>query len=119
MQRHNTESIMDNVSTEAQISFRFLNLDKFQAFTLEREILGASYKQQSNSDCYVGYIPLSGQTFDDINDYYVRQRIEISECDIFVSVNLASKTNTVEIPAIVNRILKYIDCQLTFSVTAV
>ena len=109
---------MDNVSTAAKISFRFLNLDKFQAFTLEREMLGAWYKRQSNSDCYVGYIPLNGQTFDDINDYYVRQRIEISECDIFISVNLALQANTVEIPAIVNRMLKYIDCQLTFAMTA-
>ena len=110
---------MENLNTEAEISFRFLSLDKLQAYTLEREILGATHKKHDKNNCYLGYVPLTKQNFDDINDYYVRQRIDIGACDIFVSLNAESDTNIVDIPAIVNRMLKYIDCKLTFSFTRV
>jgi hypothetical protein len=108
---------MDKLHTEAEISFRFLRLDKLQAYTLEREIFGASHNKQSNNHDYCGYAPLTKQNLDDINDYFVRQRIEIEQCDIFISVNSPLETNIIDIPAIVNRMLKYIDCKLTFSFT--
>ena len=111
---------MNNSNIEANISFRFNRLDKLQAFTLVRAILGSSYEEPKlASDCYVGYVPLTKENLDDINDYYVRQRIEIEDCDIFVSANPTSVTNIIELPAIVNRMLKYIDCKLRFSFTAV
>lgn len=110
---------MNNSNIETKISFRFNRLDKLQAFTLVRAILGSSYEENLASDCYVGYVPLTKQNLDDINDYYVRQRVEIEDCDIFVSANSTSATNIIELPAIVNRMLKYIDCKLTFSFTAV
>ena len=84
-----------------------------------RDIVGSSYEEQLMNKGYVGSVKLTDNNFDDINDFYVRQRIEINECDIFVSVNAESGTKTVDIPAVVNRILKYIDCQLTLSFTVV
>ena len=57
--------------------------------------------------------------FDDINDYYVRQRVLIEDCDIFVSVSSKAGTKVSEIPTIVNRMLKYIDCKLSFSFTVI
>ncbi|TWX65314.1 hypothetical protein ESZ36_18280 [Colwellia demingiae] len=102
---------------EAEISFRFLSLDKFQAYSLVREILGSTHKEDLENKCYVACVPLTQQNFEDINDYYVRQRIEIEACDIFVSVNSDSASGIVDIPLIVNRMLKYIDCKLTFSFT--
>ena len=104
-------------NTEAEISFRFNSLDKMQAFTLEREILGSSRDNHVENNSYVVCVPLTANTFNEINDYYVRQRIEIEECDIFVSVTSDSGTNILDIPVIVNRMLKYIDCKLTFSFT--
>lgn len=109
---------MENSKTEAEISFRFLNLNKLQAFTLKREILGSMFTQQCQNNNYVGYAPLSKQNLDDINDYYVRQRVEIEDCDILVSVVSESETDIINVPIIVNRMLKYIDCKLTFSFTA-
>lgn len=88
-----------------------------QAFTLEREIVGSLRKEHIEDNYYVVYVPLTDNNFDDINDYYVRQRVEIENCDIFVSVSADSGTNIVDIPVIVNRMLKYIDCKLTFSFT--
>ena len=108
-----------NSNTKAEISFRFSRLDKMQAFTLEREILGASREHQVENNCYLVCVPLTDNNLDDINDYYVRQRIAIEACDIFVSVSAESGTNTADIPAIVNRMLKYIDCKLTFSFTVI
>ncbi len=106
---------MNNLPVEAQISFRFLRLDKFQAYSLVREILGATHIEDVENNCYVAYVPLTKQNFEDINDYYVRQRVEVDHCDIFVAVNANSAIGHVDIPALVNRMLKYIDCKLTFS----
>jgi len=110
---------VDNSNTEAEISFRFNNLDKMQALTLEREILGSLRDKHVENNCYVVYVPLTVNNFDDINDYYVRQRVDIEDCDIFVSVSSGSGTNTFNIPEIVNRMLKYIDCKLSFSFTVI
>jgi hypothetical protein len=108
-----------NSTTKTEISFRFNLLDSMQAFTLEREIFGSSREDHLENNCYVVYVPLTDNNFDDINDYYVRQRIKIEECDVFVSVSSDSATNIFDIPVIVNRMLKYIDCKLTFSFTVV
>ena len=109
---------MTNSNVEAEISFRFLSLDKFQAYSLVREIVNSTHEEHSENKCYVACVPLTQQNFEDINDYYVRQRIEIEACDILVSVNSDSRSGIVDVPVIVNRMLKYIDCKLTFSFTA-
>ena len=108
---------MKNSNNTAEVSFRFTRLDKMQAFTLEREILGASREGHIEDNYYVVCVPLTKANLDDINDYYVRQRIEIEACDIFISVSAGSGSHRYNIPAIVNRMLKYIDCELTFSFT--
>ena len=108
---------MKSSTIEAEISFRFLSLDKFQAYSLVREILGATHKEDEASNRYVAYVPLTKQNFEDINDYFVRQRVEVEACDIFISVSSDAKRGDVDVPAIVNRMLKYIDCKLTFSFT--
>ncbi|PKG80660.1 hypothetical protein CXF85_21300 [Colwellia sp. 75C3] len=110
---------MSNSTIEAEISFRFLSLDKFQAYSLVREILGATHKEEAESNRYIASVPLTKQNLEDINDYYVRQRVEVEACDIFVSVNTEATTCSIAVPAIVNRMLKYIDCKLTFSYTVI
>jgi hypothetical protein len=111
--------MVKNSSTEAKISFRFNSLNKLQAFTLVREILGSSHEESLKNNGYVGCVPLTDNNLDDINDFYVRQRVNIEECDIFVSVNSESSTKIISLPVVVNRMLKYIDCKLTFSFTVV
>ena len=108
---------MINSNTETEISFRFNRLDKLQAITLEREIIGTSCEEHLDNNCYVAFVPLTENNFDDINDYYIRQRLMIDNCDIFVSVSSYSGTQVLDIPPIVNRMLKYIDCKLSFSFT--
>jgi hypothetical protein len=110
---------VNNSNTTIGIHFRFLSLDKFQAFTLAREIIGSFHKENVQSNTYVASVPLTKHTFEEINDYYVRQRVEINECDIHISVNSTTNVDSVEIPALVNHMLKYIDCKLTFSFTIV
>ena len=103
---------------DEHISFRFKQLDKFQAFSMVREISGASYEHDLENNHYLGFIPLTPENFDIINDYFVQQRIALSDCDIHITLNNAvqNPTKTIVIPTIVNRMLKYIDCQLSFSV---
>jgi len=108
---------MNIANTEVEIYFRFMDLDKFQAYSLVREMHGSSYEEQVENKRYIAKVPLTKQNFEDINDYYVRQRIEVEACDIFVSANSISKMGIVEMPPIVNKMLKYIDCKLTFKFT--
>jgi len=110
---------MNIANTEAELYFRFLNLDKFQAYSLVREMFGSSYEEQLENNRYTAKVPLTKQNFEDINDYFVRQRIDLQACDIFVVAKSISKVGIVEIPPIVNKMLKYIDCQITFEFTAV
>jgi hypothetical protein len=109
--------MVNNLNTECKVSFRFKRLNKLQAFTLDREILGASHLEDLQNNCYIGYVPLNTQNLDDINDYYVRQQVNINDCDIFIHITHSVISNAIEIPVIVNRMLKYIDCKLTFSVS--
>ena len=110
---------MNNLTDEAQVYFRLLHLDKFQAYSLVHEIRGSSHKVNEASNHYAASIPLTQQNFEDINDYYIRQRIALESCDILISISSQSGGGTIDIPNIVNRMLKYIDCKLTFSFTAV
>ncbi|WP_346766554.1 hypothetical protein [Paraglaciecola sp. 20A4] len=98
------------------VRFRFLNLDKMQAFTLSREVEGASYRELAVAGRYEGSVDLKEQRLDALNIFFVRQQIAIDECDIFVSANLPYQDSVVVTPSIVNRLLKHIDCQLTFSI---
>lgn len=111
------EILVKNSIITYDINFRFLCLDKYQAFSLEREIVGSFYKIHDENNCYVSCVPLTHHNFEDINDYFIRQRVELDACDIFVSVSSNKNIGTIDIPEIVNRMLKYIDCKLTFSFT--
>ncbi|WP_158970479.1 hypothetical protein [Paraglaciecola sp. L3A3] len=92
-----------------------MQLDKFQAYTLPREIAGSTFYLDENKNCYVGEVPINQDTFEDINNFYVRQRINIDTCDILVSVSSNENQGITSAPTIVNRMLKYLDCKISFS----
>lgn len=102
---------------EADISFRFLNLDKLQAFTLTREVQGATYSKDVQNDCYVGSVPLSGHLLDSLNIFYVRQQVKLIDCDILIALTSSAHSGMFVTPQIVNQMLKHIDCRLTFFFT--
>ena len=108
---------MKNSNMAANVSFRFNDLNKLQAFTLVREVMEASYEEVLSSNSYVGLVALTEHNLDDINDFYVRQRVDVSQCDIFVSSE--KTTQEIAVPNVVNRMLKYIDCRLTCAFTQV
>jgi hypothetical protein len=110
---------VDNCISEVKVGFRFLNLSKLQAFTLAKEVPGATYKMPRKKDYYVGCVPLTNARIHDINDFYVRQNIDISSCDIFVSTVTEYDSYIIDVPQVVNHMLKYIDCKLTYSFTVV
>lgn len=87
-----------------------------QAYTLKKEIKGASFYPQEDSNRFVGWVPLEEQYFDELNDYFIRQQIQYNECDIFVTANTPQETSIVTVPRVVNKMLKYIDCKLTYSI---
>ena len=105
------------INIKIQVCLRLLNLDKFQAITLTREVPGATYDNHPENNCFVGSVSLheSLDNLDDLNIFYVRQQIQLQDCDIFISVTSENGTKTFATPMFVNKVLKHIDCQLTFS----
>jgi hypothetical protein len=93
------------------------NLDKFQAITLSREVEGATYSNHPENSCFVGYVCLDEKlnNLDDLNIFYVRQQIPLQDIDILISITSVNSSKTVATPMFVNKVLKHIDCQLTFS----
>ena len=97
------------------IHFRFLQLNKMQAITMSREIEGSSNKEQDNGGCFVGSVPLVEDKFDDINLFFIRQKISIDECDVLIRSQTLQGQKELAIPCMVNKFLKDIDCKLTLS----
>lgn len=108
--------------TEHQISvhFRLTTLDAMQAYTLKREIEGAYFIKREECvdkkgpDAFIGMVPLKESLFDELNDYVIRQQIQYDDCDIYVESKTAR--GDIAVPKVVNKLLKYIDCKLTFAV---
>ena len=102
-----------------------------QAYTLKKEIRGAQFYQVDDQDSFVGLVPLEEPLFDELNDYFIRQQIGYDECDILVEAiienkdtsiknqdaSIESKSTEITVPHVVNKMLKYIDCQLTYAVS--
>ena len=108
---------MNTNPIEIEVAFRFLKLDKMQAYTLQREVPGATSEIAPDKRYGVGYVPLTDNVIDEINDFYVRQMVDLNDCDIFVSTVSLAEPHIVDVPAVVNRMLKYIDCKLTYALT--
>ncbi|MDN4502481.1 hypothetical protein QX776_08710 [Alteromonadaceae bacterium BrNp21-10] len=104
---------MNNKEANAKVIFRFLKLDKLQAITLTHEIKGSSYIPHDKGR-YEGSIELEECYFEDLITFFVRQQIPLSACDILVSV-ASQQTGTFATPMVVNKMLKHIDCQITFA----
>ncbi|WP_272995172.1 hypothetical protein [Paraglaciecola agarilytica] len=97
-------------------TFRFLDLNKMQAFTLQKEVEGAYYTASARDGRFVGSVELCEHRFDELNIFFVRQQIDITQCDIHIVAKLEQPSQQVAVPLAVNKLLKHIDCQLTFSV---
>ncbi|MCF2948472.1 hypothetical protein L0668_10175 [Paraglaciecola aquimarina] len=98
-----------------QMFFRFLKLNKLQAITLGREIEGASYTVVEDTQDYVGSVPLLEDKFDDINLFFIRQKISMQDCDLLINSSSLAGSKEQSVPIKVNRFLKDIDCRLTLT----
>ena len=87
-----------------------------QAYTLKREIEGAYFIKRDDTDVFVGMVPLKETLFDELNDYVIRQQIQYDACDILVEAK--NTAGEVAVPRVVNKLLKYIDCKLTYACSA-
>jgi hypothetical protein len=94
-----------------------LNLNKLQAITLAREVQGSVYYEHVEPNCYLGTVTLTEEleNLDQLNIYHVRQQILLHDCDILISVTTDNTLDTIETPRLVNKLLKHIDCKITFS----
>ncbi|WP_394223923.1 hypothetical protein [Alteromonas gracilis] len=97
---------------ETSVHFRLTQLDAMQAYTLKREIDGAYFIKREASNVFVGMVPLKEALFDQLNDYVIRQQIQYDDCDIYVEAE--NTDSEIAVPRVVNKLLKYIDCKLTY-----
>lgn len=104
---------MSKTPQEVNVYFRFLKLNKMQAYTLKKELMGADFHSGSSDGEYLGTVELSEMSLHDINDFFVRQRLPIVDCDILLSTTSSQLGSFLNVPNVVNNMLKYIDCPLT------
>ncbi len=98
--------------------FRFLNLNKRQALTLEREISQAICSK--DNDSYKGYVLLDDAwVIDDISNFAVQQQIDDQACDILLAPQLKDSLDVITANKIVNQMLKHIDCCISISTSPV
>lgn len=98
-----------------EICFRFLKLNKLQAITLCWEIEGASYTLNDGCDTFEARVPLLEDKFDDINLFFIRQKIPMQDCDLLINSTKQSNSIEIPVPIKINRFLKDIDCKLTLT----
>lgn len=108
---------MDNLALD--LSFRFRHLNKMQVLTLCREFEGVSYSENAEGEkqlarSFEALVALTTMNLDAITMFYVRQGLNVSNCDILVRVH-STDTTGFTLPAIVNQMLRHIDCPLRFS----
>jgi len=102
--------------SQTSVHFRLTKLDAMQAYTLKREIEGAYFSKreelvdEKGSGAFIGMVPLKESLFDELNDY---EQIQYDDCDIYVESKIAN--GDIAVPRVVNKLLKYIDCKLTFA----
>lgn len=89
-----------------------------QAYTFKKEINGASFYKRDNENSFVGTVPLSDELFDELNDFVIRQQIQYNDCDIYVESTVSASSTGIEVPRVVNRMLKYIDCKLSYGIVS-
>ena len=109
---------MDHLTLD--VRFRFRQLNKMQVLTLCRELQDVSYSENPADEdnlkprSFEALVVLKAENLDAINMFYVRQGLTVSNCDIFVSIKAVDTTHFT-LPAIVNQMLRHIDCPLSFS----
>ncbi len=109
---------MTKATQTVSVRFRLLKLDMMQAYTFKKEINGASFYKRDNENIFVGTVPLSDDLFDELNDFVIRQQVQYDDCDIHVESAVCDASTEIEVPRVVNRMLKYIDCKLSYGIAS-
>jgi hypothetical protein len=100
------------------VSFRFLTLTPKQGLDLKASIPGSELGRHFKSKKLVGCVPLTGRTrIVSIIDFAEAHGLKPKDCDIFVSVSTEKDTLIVDVPRIVNQMIRRMDCQVVFSFT--
>ena len=100
------------------VSFRFLALTPQQGRDLMAAIPGTRLGRHFKTKKVVGCISVTSRTkIDQIAGFQRTHGVKQSDCDVFVSISTHRDTEIVDVPRIVNRIIKKVNCQVVFSFT--
>ena len=100
------------------VAFRFLALTPQLGKELQRNIPTSTLSRHFKTKKVVGCIPVTCRTkIKQIAEFQRTHSVALADCDVFVSVSTDRDTEIVDVPKIVNRIIKEIDCRVVFSFT--
>tara|TARA_R110001592_G_scaffold283457_2_gene551394 strand:+ start:7251 stop:7592 length:342 start_codon:yes stop_codon:yes gene_type:complete len=99
------------------VSFRFLRLTSLQVAELTSKISGAECRKKKYSSYSVGVVELRKEIIGPLIEFYGHHNQAAEDCDIFLSLTTENDTEIWEAPAVVNEVLRSINCRLTFSFT--
>ena len=108
-----------NYEFSESTSFRFLCLTDAQAAELSKGISGAECRKRKDNSFNVGVVELREEVIDSIINFYRLHDVDLKDCDIFLSLTTESDSEIWEAPKLVNQILRFVDCRLTFSFTCI
>jgi len=106
-----------NVASSVQVMFRFLSLNRMQSFTLNKELMDAYCIEVEEKKRYIGMVPLTPMSLNDIIDFYIKQQLTLDDCDISIMVNMEKVNVSQPIPKIVSDMLKHIECSMSVVLT--
>ena len=99
------------------VKFRLLELTEELAKRFVEEVSQSKYALNFKKTNFVGVVPLNDKTMPELLMFYKKYNIDAETCDIFMSISTGNDTEVWSAPKIVNRLLKHIDCEITFSFT--
>ena len=101
-----------------RVSFRFLELSESHSLDICNQIESSSCRKHPEKDCFGGVVPLTDKSISKIVSFFEEKKLDQNDCDIFISISTESDSEIWAAPKCVNELLKFIDCEITFSFTS-
>ena len=107
------ENEQNSTTRSIKVMFRFLSLNRMQSFTLNKELMDAYCIEVKEKKQYIGMVPLTPMSLNDIIDFYIKQQLQLDDCDINIRVEADAGNEYYQVPNIVSDMLKHIDCSMS------
>jgi hypothetical protein len=110
----------DKEMKRLRVIFRFLALTPKQAKDLKAAFPSCELGRHFKTGRLVGCIALNSRSkIDPVVSFKTAHEVKAKDCDVFVSLLTDNDTGIINVPDVVNRLIREIDCRIVFSFTSV